>query len=153
MTDSPDLLQRQQVDIALRKKLIQKVKIAQKQLAMDDESYRELLLSETGKRSSTALLSWQLENVLKRMQKLGFKVKPPKQAGSRTQADDSQSRMIRGLWLELHGAGKVHDSSESALVKWAKGQVKSSDGIEALQWLDWKQKQRLIEQLKRWLKR
>jgi phage gp16-like protein len=147
------LLQRQQTDIALRKKLIQKVKIAQKQLGMDDDVYRELLLTETGKSSSTALSSWQLENVLKRMRKLGFKVKPPKQAGSRGQADDHQSRMVRALWLELHEAGKVRDPSEAALVKWAKGQFKSTEGIKALQWLSVWQKQRLVEQLKRWLAR
>ena len=153
MTITPDLLQRQLADTALRKKLIQKVKIAQKQLGMDDDAYRDLLFSETGKRSSTALSSWQLENVLKRMQKLGFKVKPPKQADMRAQADDHQSKMIRGLWLKLNEAGKVRDASEATLAKWVAGQVKSSEGIEALQWLDGQQKQRLIEQLKRWLKR
>lgn len=150
---TPNLAQRQKADAEHLKKLIQKVKIAQKQLNQDDETYRAVLNSVTGKTSSTKMKAWELENVLKRMRELGFKDKPPKKSGTRPQADDDQSKMIRGLWLELHESGKVRDSSERALVNWAKGQFKSSEGIEALQWLSVWQKQRLIEQLKRWLER
>lgn len=136
-----------------RKKLVAKVKIAQKQLCMDDDSYRELLFSTTKKRSASELLVWELENTLQRMKQLGFKPKPAKLAGDRVAADDEQSKMIRGLWLELHEAGKVRDSSERALIFWAKGQFKTTEGIEALQWLSVRQKRRLIEQLKQWLAR
>jgi len=150
-----DLQQRTAIQIAHCKKLVQKVKIAQKQLGLDDDTYRDLLQSENkaGHRSAALLKSWELENVLKRLGKLGFKVKPPKQAGTRPQADDHQCKMIRGLWLELHQIGKVRDPSERALVNYAKGQFKTTDGIEALQWLNGYQKQRLIEQLKKWVAR
>lgn len=136
-----------------RKKLVSKVKIAQKQLSMTDDSYRELLFSITKQRSAAKLKVWELENVLKRMTQLGFKAKPSKTAGDRKQATDEQSKMIRALWLELHEAGKVRDSSERALVNFAKGQFKTTSGIEALQWLSVRQKRRLIEQLKQWLSR
>lgn len=136
-----------------RKKLISKVKIAQKQLCMDDDAYRDLLFSITKQRSAAKLKVWELENVLKRMAQLGFKAKPAKAAGDRKQADDGQSKMIRALWLELHNAGKVLDSSEKALVNFAKGQFKTTSGIEALQWLSVRQKRQLIEQLKLWLAR
>ncbi len=136
-----------------RKKLVAKVKIAQKQLCMDDDTYRELLFSVVKKRSASELLVWELENVLQRMKSLGFKPKPAKSEGGRIMADDEQSKMIRGLWLELHELGKVRDSSERALILWAKGQFKTTEGIEALQWLSVRQKRRLIEQLKQWLAR
>lgn len=136
-----------------RKKLVSKVKIAQKQLCIDDDSYRDMLFSVTKQRSASKLKTWELENVLKRMVQLGFKAKPPKPAGNRKQADDDQSKMIRALWLKLHGVGKVRDSSEKALINFAKGQFKTTAGIEALQWLSVRQKRRLIEQLKLWLAR
>lgn len=136
-----------------RKKLIAKVKIAQKQLAMDDDTYRDFLQGVAGKRSSTDLKMWELENVLKALRAKGFKYKPAKNAGTRPQADDDQSRLIRSLWLQLHDAGKVRDSGERALVHWVRGQFKNSDGIEALQWLSVRQKRRIIEQLKQWLAR
>ena len=136
-----------------RKSLVAKVKIAQKQLGLDDDTYRDLLFAVTKQRSATKLKPWQLENVLQRMKLLGFKDKPAKAAKVEKLADDGQSRMIRGLWLELHGVGKVQDSSEPALLSWVKGQFKVSEGIEALQWLSVRQKRRIIEQLKFWLAR
>lgn len=136
-----------------RKKLLAKVKIAQKQLLMDDDTYRDLLFSVTKQRSAAKLQVWELENVLKRMAGLGFKAKPAKASGDRKQADDDQSKMLRALWIELHQAGKVRDPSEKSLAHFARGQFKTTAGVEALQWLSVRQKRRLIEQLKNWLKR
>ena len=136
-----------------RKKMVAKVKIAQGQLGLDDDTYRDLLESVTGKRSAAKLKCWELDNVIKRLQQKGFKPTRPKRSGSRTQADDDQSKLIRSLWIQLHEAGKVRDPDERALVNWAKGQFKNSHGIEALQWLDVYQKRRLIESLKQWLAR
>lgn len=136
-----------------RKKLVAKVKIAQKQLALDDDTYREMLQTVTGKRSAAKLKVWELENVIKRLCEHGFKPKKPKRAGSRKQANDAQSRKIISIWIQLHEAGKVKDPSDRALINWVKGQLKNSQGIEALQWLDSNQKSGLIESLKQWLNR
>lgn len=136
-----------------RKQLVAKVKIAQKQLGLDDDTYRDLLQNVTDKRSAAKLKVWELDNVLKRMCQQGFKPSKPKRAGNRAQADDDQSKLIRSLWIRLHEAEKVRDPSEVALVSWAKGQFKSSHEIEALQWLNSQQKSKLIESLKKWLAR
>lgn len=136
-----------------RKRLVAKVKIAQKQLNLDDDTYRDLLFSVTKKRSASKLVVYELEDVMRRMRKLGFKDKPAKAAKAAVIADDQQSKKIRALWIELVNAGKVFDPSERSLVNWVKGQLKSSDGIEALQWLSERQKRRIIEQLKLWLSR
>jgi hypothetical protein len=48
------------------------------------------------------------------------RVKPgtaPRQRGSRTLADDDQSKMMRGIWLELHAMSIVRDPSEAALLR------------------------------------
>lgn len=135
---------------ARRKQLVAKVKIAQAQLGLDDDTYRDLLENVTGKRSAAKLKVWELDNVIKRMIRQGFK---PKRSRPRAQAVDEQSNKIKSLWLQLHEAGKVRDPSEHALVNWVKGQFKNSQGIEAMQWLDTHQESRLIESLKKWLAR
>jgi len=139
--------------IERKNKLIAKVKIAQKQLRLDNDTYRDLLERVTGKRSSTKLSITELDNVIKELKGFGFKPKRPKRSGSRAMADDDQSKKIRSLWIQLHEAGKVRDPSERALVNFAKSQFRISKGIEALQWLDSNQKSKLIESLKKWLNR
>ncbi len=139
--------------IERKNKLVAKVKIAQKQLQLDDDTYRDLLERVTGKRSAAKLTLIELDIVLEEMKSKGFKATRSNRAGTRPQSDDAQSRLIRSLWIQLHEAGKVRDPSEKALVNFAKGQFKTTEGIEALQWLDSWQKSRLIESLKKWLDR
>lgn len=138
---------------ANRKRMVAKVKIAQQQLGMEDDAYRDMLQSVTGTRSAAKLKCWELDNVINRLKALGFKPTRPKRSGARAQADDEQSKLIRSLWLQLYDAGKVRDPDERALVNWAKGQFKNTHGIEALQWLQSWQKSNLIESLKKWLER
>ncbi|MCF7963984.1 MAG: regulatory protein GemA [Methylobacter tundripaludum] len=138
--------------------------VGKAELKWDDEFYYEIWLPEQGatlkggKYSATTLSDEQLIQALKNMKRSGFKVqhansKKATKPKSRALADDAQSKMIRALWLELHAVGGVRDSSERALMHWITGQTKSSDGIEALQWLSSEQASRLIEQLKKWLQR
>lgn len=141
-------VQRQQ-----RRARIAKIKIAQKQLGLDEEAYRDLLARITRKSSASLLEIAELDRVLNEMRRLGFRDQAPARAGERPMAEDRQSKLIRSLWLQLHQAGKVSDPSESALAHWAKGQLNSSSGIEALQWLSVLQKSRLIESLKSWIER
>ena len=44
-------------------------------------------------------------------------------------ASDAQSKLIRHLWLQLHGAGQVRNGSELALAKFVENKV----GVSALQ--------------------
>ena len=133
--------------------------IGKQDLGWDDEFYYGIWLPMQGaskkadKYSASTLTNTQLVAAVEEMKRLGFKVKPKNgnKAGSRPMADDAQSKKIRALWLELHAAGGVRDPSEGSLARWVAGQVKSSHGIEALQWLDGAQASRIIEQLKKWL--
>ncbi|HAF44699.1 MAG TPA: regulatory protein GemA [Gallionellaceae bacterium] len=131
---------------AEQKREIQLIKIAQKQLGMDDDAYRDILFTLTRKRSSTELDFAERKKVLEHFEACGFK-RTPKQP--RKLADDPQSKLIRSLWLQLHEAGKVRNPSESALAAFVKRQV----GRDDLHWLNAREASSVIEDLKKWLAR
>lgn len=130
-------------------KLIQLIHVAKTQLGLDDELYREVIESCTGKTSSKLLSIPQLESVLTRMKQLGFQVESKDKAGVKNLADDAQSRLIRHLWLQLHNAGQVRNSSETALAKFVENKV----GVSALQFLSTKNADMIINHLRQWCKR
>ncbi len=127
-----------------RQKLIRLIHVAKRDLAMADDSYRAVL-RQIGKRESAADLTIpDLERVLEHLKRCGFKVRSNR--GGRRQADDDQSKMIRGLWIELAERGVVQNRSEDALGAF----VKRMTGIDALEWLTAPQASRVIEHLKKW---
>jgi len=136
----------------IRQRLIRLIHVAKRDLAMDDDTYRALLVTSTGHDSSSRLSSTELNQVLAHMKRRGFKVrhathKPkPARKPSRALAQSPQDKKIRALWLSLHKHGIVHDASEAALAAY----VKRISGIDALQWLDIDQASRVIETLKQW---
>ncbi|WP_311515316.1 gp16 family protein [Oligella urethralis] len=131
-------------------RLIRLIQIAKRELGMDDETYRAILMEIGNEDSSTKLTVSELEQVLEHMKKCGFKVVPKsKKIGKMTMANDEQSKMIRGLWLELHNLGAVQNPSEYSLSRY----VKRITGIDLLQWTTAKQKSKVIETLKKWLDR
>lgn len=130
-------------------KLIQLIHVGKNQLGLDDELYREVLESCTGKTSSKLLSIPQLESVLARMKQLGFQVESKNKTGVKNLADDAQSKLIRHLWLQLHEAGQVRNSSEKALAKFVENKV----GVSALQFLSTKNADMIITHLRQWCKR
>lgn len=131
-----------------KQRLIRLIHVAKRELCMDDDTYRAILLQIGNTASSKDLSVSKLEAVLEHLKKVGFKVTPKKKSNI-PMATDSQSKMIRGLWLELHEKGIVNDPSEYALSKY----VQRITRISALQWLDTHMASRVIETLKSWLKR
>jgi len=124
-------------------------------LKLDDDTYRDIL-GGYGVKTSTKLTIVKadqlIDDLVKKATAAGVweKRKPAAKAkATRTLADDDQSRMIRGIWIELHHLGAVRDSSEKALASY----VKRMTNVAALQWLDVKQAQLVIEALKKWRKR
>jgi len=86
-----------------RRAMIAKIKIAQKDLAMDDAAYRALLTRVTGKNSAAVLDKGELEAVIREMQRLGFR--PVNQQGTRPRVSDGKKRtlakisaILRELW-------------------------------------------------------
>lgn len=122
------------------------IHIAKKELAMDDETYRAMLQNIAGVRSAKDLTPSKAGKVLAHLERCGFKVRSK---NSRTLARDPESKKVRALWLFLHELGVVKNPSEAALAAY----VKRMTGVDALQWGDSEQAEKLIETLKKWAMR
>lgn len=143
-----------------RQARLAKIHIAKKQLGLDDESYRAVLIRHGAKRetpSSRDLTITQMDGVLREFTGKGWIPKPPKttsdaaaqpkrKLAQRKLAMDDEVRKIRALWLFLHSAGVVLNPEEFALARYAKRIA----GIDDLHWADGRQCNRLIETLKAW---
>jgi len=140
-----------------RNNLLAKIHIAKGQLRIDDETYRHMLMLETGKRSAGKMEINELEKILRTLTAKGFKAKPKTSPGpsKRALASDPQSRFMRSLWIQLNKAGKVNDPTEKGLAHWVKNQTTNTAnaGVDALQFLTKQQKWQLTERLKQWLAR
>lgn len=151
--------------MSTKKSYIAQIHIAKKQLGMDDDTYRALLSSATGKTSCSDMNISQLGNALHAMKQRGFKparAKSNKQYGPKSRAPGvdregreynrkSQGDKIRLLWIKMADDGIVQSGSESALCKYV--QRMSNGRYQAPQWCDVKTATRIIESLKQWRKR
>ena len=94
-----------------RQRLIRLIHVAKRDLSMDDDTYRAILLRFGKKASSADLTIPELEKVLEHLKRSGFKVrskaKPAQAKPSRPLAQDGESKKIRALWLFLHELGAV----------------------------------------------
>lgn len=132
-----------------RTRMIRLIHVAKRELALDDDAYRDILERLTGKRSSADLSTRQLDAVLKELKRLGFKPKPAKKAGPMPREGSPQARMIRALWIELGKAGKVRDRSEAALQKW----FDRTTGVSHMRFATPGDFNRAIEAIKNWAER
>lgn len=132
-------------------RLKQLLHIGAAHLGWDDDCYRDVLVSVTKdpkRNSSTQLTLQELDLVLDRMKRAGFKP-VAKKAGSRKRATYPQARKIRSLWLTLRDKGALRDSSEEALTAWVKREFK----VDRIDWLSPAQADQAIERLKKWIHR
>lgn len=123
-----------------RRAAIAKVKIAQKELGLDDDTYRDVLEAVTGRRSAADCTDAQLGRMLEHFQSKGFKAKP----SAKGAADHPAAKKARAMWISLHQLGAVRDPSERALEAFARRQLR----CERLQWADQGLTYKLIEALK-----
>lgn len=128
-----------------RRAMTAKIHIAKKQLQLDEDDYRQILLDESGRTSSGDCTEAELERVLKRFEALGFKPLPKVGAtGASRPAQHPVARKARALWISLYHLGAVDSPSEKALESFAKRQLK----CERLVWANQSQGYKLIEALK-----
>jgi len=146
---------------AHRKQLIAKVHIGKQKLHLDDDTYRDMLESLFGKRSSKALSTKQLVGLVEHMKKQGFKDRPRRRtaaapAESVTAAEDRERllRKIRALWASLHHLGVLRDASETSLASFVRRVTGGREtGIAILAWLDGAAAFKVIEALKKMAER
>lgn len=129
-----------------RRAMNAKIHIAKKELGLDDDTYRDVIerVSKGRTRSSKDLRFSELHDLLAEFKAKGWKHKAA--TLGRGAAKDPQSRMVRGLWIELADAGVVRDRSEKAI----RAYVKRMTGREDLTFCDGRDKHQLIEALKAW---
>lgn len=124
-----------------------KVKIAAKELRLDDDTYRAMLLRITGKSSATLCTDGQLGLVLDELKAKGWKPKAAAKASPRRASNPARHPLAmkaRALWISLHQLGAVTDPSETALEAFARRQL----GVDRLQWAVPSEGAALIEALK-----
>jgi len=124
-----------------RRSMLGKIHIAKKQLAMDEDDYRQLLFDVSGRSSAADCTEAQLTRVIDRMKRLGFKPLP--KAGKKA-ATHPMARKARALWISLHHLGVVQNPAEEALEAFARRQLK----CQRLSWANQRDAHKLIEALK-----
>lgn len=145
-------------------KLIQLVKIGQKQLNMDDDSYRAMLKRLTNKTSATKLTVVELHNVIHELQRKGAKItffarrgtKPTNYspATGERPVKSEITHKIRAVWIEMGKAGMLRDSSEQALNAYARKVFKNRPTLLLnVGALNSQEATQLLEMLKQWQKR
>lgn len=130
-----------------KQKFIRLIHVAKRELGLDEDTYRAMLVNVTGMDSTKTMPLYKLEAVVKHLKQTGFKVRSKPQ--TRSLADDAQSKKIRALWLDMHDEGIVKNPSEAALASY----VKRLTSVDRLEWLSTEQASSVIETLKKWQKR
>ena len=129
-----------------RRQMLAKIHLARKQLALTEDSYRDILRRITGIDSAGAMRAEQLDTVLREFARLGWKPKPAKR-----RSDKPQVRMIHAVWkdiIALQGRGDA-----AALRAFVRRQTKTDatpDGIASPEFLDAEMANRVLEGLKAW---
>ncbi|MDH0308095.1 gp16 family protein [Aeromonas caviae] len=149
-----------------RTRLIRLVQVGRRSLGLDEETYRELLTQQSGKRSAAELTLQELDKVLLAMKGAGFKptvkrgVKGGKQKRlspvSGTQVRTAEIGVIRAIWITMAKHGLLRDGSETALDHYVERQtvrLNKGVGVTRVVWLDGALAYSVLESLKHWHKR
>ena len=123
-----------------RRALLAKVHIARKALALEEDSYRALVLRITGHDSAGDCADTALVALLDEFKRLGF-------TAAKRKSEKPFVRLIYALWKELQP--HLTDGSREALRSFVRRQT----GVVQPEWLDAAQANKVTEGLKAWLKR
>jgi phage gp16-like protein len=133
-------------------KLIQKIKIAEKQFHGDDDDLKRMVKLElTGKNSLTAMNATEKQSVLDHYKSLGFVVQTKAK-----QKLTGQAAKLFSIWQQMADSKFIRDRRYAALEKWAIENCKGDNNGTPITKLDWFTTSMLhnaVEQLKGWQKR
>lgn len=130
-----------------RRRDLARIHLAKKELALDDEAYRDLLWAIARVRSAADLDWTGRRRVLEHLRKLGAHF------GARAggHGEDKQARLVRWLWHRLRELGALHEGADDARALAAF--VRRQTGKDVLAWLSTEEARGLIENLKQWVRR
>ncbi|KQR75765.1 gp16 family protein [Rhizobium sp. Leaf341] len=125
------------------------IKIAQKQLGLDDDIYRAKLQLITGKSSAKDMSEEERQAVIAEFRRLGFKPIECRQNGKQ-KLSGRYAGKLQALWIAGFNLGVVRDRDDAALIAFVKAQT----GIDHVRWLqNAEDARKVIEALKKWLSR
>lgn len=135
-------------------KQIGAIHAAKARLGLDDDSYRDVLQAETGKRSAKGLSSAEAWRVLERMKAWTNPAPVPAPAkptaAGALRLDGAYAGVCRALWMAGWNLGIVEDRTDRALIAFVQRQT----AIASLNWVhDGKDGAKVIEALKAWIDR
>ena len=134
-----------------RRALLAQLHIAQKELGLDEETYRAALQTIAGAPSARDLSDDAIERVLAEFRRRGWR--PGKAGGDRSarrsrrwrpRAKYAHCRKVWALWGELKRRGVWRDPNPASLVKF----VRRLTGVDDPDWLTPDQANKVIEALK-----
>lgn len=131
-----------------RRGMIAKIHIAKKDLALTDESYRDLIERLTSHRSAGDCTDVQLHAVLAEFQRLGWKGPAGKGAGAGHKV--SRKPHVRKVWAIWGDLRPLLDNAGDDTLR---GFVKRQTGIADPEWLNPAQATAVIHGLNGWLAR
>lgn len=124
-----------------------KLHIAKKELGLDDDTWRDLLERETGKRSSKDMSDGERGRVLDVLKSQGFK---PASRSSRKGLEGKYAPKLQALWIAGWNLGLIGNRDDMALLAFVKRQT----GIDHTRFLRYHDDAtKAIEALKKWLAR
>ncbi len=133
-----------------KRPLLAKIHIAKKQLNLDDESYRAILVRLFNKDSAAKLSHRQLSELIAHFKTLGWKPKAANKS-HRPASSKPAVRKVYALWGLLYKAGKVEATKPDGFIaNFTRRQGKEASLAE---WCNNQQLYSLIEALKSWCER
>ncbi len=122
-----------------RKKLIAKVKIAQQQLGMDDDTYRDLLEGSVGKRSAAKLNEKELTTVIEVMKSKGFQDQSNGHEADKPDVTEAKQALVSKIEALLADGNKPW--------RYAEAMAERMFNRKRIQWLNTDQLHRLVAAL------
>lgn len=120
-----------------------RIHVLKKQAMLDDDTYRDILERETGKRSSKGMSHGEHLKVINALTAIA-----PKQDNQR--ATGKFARKMQALWIAGYNLGVVSNKSDQAMMVFLKRQT----GLEHHRFLqDGKDANKAIDALKLWIRR
>lgn len=119
------------------------IHVAKKQLGLDDDTYRAILVRETGKRSTKDMSPDERNSVLDALRRQGFK-------GSKKGLVGPYAKKLQALWIAAWNLGIVRDRRDAAMLSFIERQT----GIANTRFLrDPADARKAVEGLKGWIAR
>ncbi len=125
-----------------------KIHVLKKNANLDDDTYRDLLERETGKRSCKGMASAEQLKVISALQRLLPEQDPNAAQGKR--ATGKFAKKLQALWIAGYNLGVIANKSDEAMIAFLQRQT----GLDHHRFLqDGRDANKAIDALKMWLRR